>query len=319
MPTRAPIKTKLSVLHANLLSQLPWLVHGFSTRTGGSSRVYGKSDLNLGFTQDDSRAAVERNRTVFLREIAAVTRKHASARVSRNASHKAPISLWPLITLHQIHSDIIRHIDSIPGSTRDAISGEPLSGDGLITATPGLLLAIQTADCLPTILVDARQRVIGVFHAGWRGTVKRIVEKGVGEMHRSFGSHPRDIKAAIGPGIGGCCYEVGEEVRTKFESQFGYGATLFREMKESDPVREKYPLLFMTARAPGHGELPPKIFLDLAEANRQQLLAAGVAKKNIEVSPLCTQCHPELLFSYRAEKGKTGRMMAVAGIRAKKN
>jgi copper oxidase (laccase) domain-containing protein len=123
------------------------------------------------------------------------------------------------------------------------------------------------------------------------------------------------MKAAIGPGIQGCCYEVGEEVRTKFESQFDYAARLFREIKESDPVREKYPLLFLTARAPGHSDLPKKIFLDLVEANRQQLIAVGVPKRSIETSPLCTNCHPELLFSYRAEKGKTGRMMAVAGIK----
>ena len=146
-------------------------------------------------------------------------------------------------------------------------------------------------------------------------TVKRIVEKGVGEIIRCFGSRPQDLKAAIGPGIHGCCYEVGEEVRTKFESQFGYAGRLFREVKESDPVREKYPLLFLSARAPGHGELPPKIFLDLVEANRQQLVATGVPAKSIEASPLCTNCRPELLFSYRAEKGRTGRLMGVAGIR----
>jgi len=216
-----------------------------------------------------------------------------------------------LITLRQVHSDIIHCVDSIPEP-----GAEPLSGDGLITATPGLLLAIQTADCLPVILVDAKRHVVGVFHAGWRGTVQRIVEKGVGEMHRCFGSRPRDLKAAIGPGIGGCCYEVGEEVRTKFESQFEYAASLFHEVKESDPVREKYPLLFLTARAPGHSDLPKKIFLDLVEANRQQLLAAGVPAKNIEASALCTNCHPGQLFSYRAEKGKTGRLMAVAGIKA---
>jgi YfiH family protein len=156
---------------------------------------------------------------------------------------------------------------------------------------------------------------VGVFHAGWRGTVKRIVEKGVGEMQRWFGTRAEDIKAAIGPGVGGCCYEVGEEVRTRFESQFSYAAKLFREVKDSDPVREKYPLLFLSARAPGHGELPPKIFLDLAEANRRQLLSLGVPAKSIETSPMCTNCRTDQLFSYRAEKGKTGRMMAVAGIR----
>jgi polyphenol oxidase len=314
VPTRAPIKSKLTILRAKHLSEFPWLVHGFSTRVGGSSRAYGKGDLNLGLTKDDSRAAVERNRAAFLHEIGAVPRKRpgkdpcgdSRPRLSRRAKLDGNC-LWPLVTLRQIHSDIIRCVDFVPE--------EPLTGDGLITATPGLLLAIQTADCLPVILVDTRRRVVGVFHAGWRGTVSRIVEKGVGEMHRCFATNPRDIKAAIGPGIGGCCYEVGEEVRIKFESQFEDGASLFRETKDSDPVREKYPLLFLTARAPGHSELPKKLFLDLVEANRQQLLAAGVPKKNIEASPLCTNCHPELLFSYRAEKGKTGRMMGVAGIR----
>jgi YfiH family protein len=288
----------IAPLRAHQLEQLPWLVHGFSTRVGGSSHVYGKRDLNLGFTKDDSRTAVERNRQAFLKKLGAVTRSRKGA------------SLWPLITLRQIHSDIIRHIES-----PDLADKEPLTGDGMITATPELLLAIQTADCLPVIVVDTKRHAVGVFHSGWRGTVQRIVEKGVGEMVRRFGSRPRDLKAAIGPGIQGCCYEVGEDVRTRFESQFSYAASLFREIKESDPVREKYPLLFLTARAPGHGELPPKIFLDLVQANRQQLLAAGVPKKRIEASPLCTNCHPELLFSYRAEKGKTGRMMGVVGIR----
>ena len=301
MPTRATNKTKLTILRARHLSALPWLVHGFSTRVAGFSRAYGNRDLNLGFTKDDSKAAVERNRAAFLQELGVVASLRRGSKTGKNSN-------WPLITLRQIHSDVIHRVDSIPG--------EPLFGDGMITATPGLLLAIQTADCLPVILVDAKSHAVGVFHAGWRGTVQRIVEKGVGEMHRCFGTRPRDLKAAIGPGIQGCCYEVGEEVRTKFESQFEYGSELFREIKESDPVREKYPLLFLTARAPGHSVLPKKIFLDLVEANRRQLLAAGLAKKNIESSPLCTNCHPEMLFSYRAEKGKTGRMMGVAGIRA---
>jgi YfiH family protein len=299
VPSRASSKTKLTILRANHL-RLSWLIHGFSTRIGGFSSTYGKGDLNLGLTKDDVKATVERNRGAFLRELEAVTYK-------RRGLHNAGGSLWPLITVRQIHSDIIHRVDSIPS--------EPLTGDGLITVAPGLLLAIQAADCLPVMLVDPKHRAVGVFHAGWRGTVKRIVEKGVGEMHRCFGSRPQDLKAAIGPGIQGCCYEVGAEVRTKFESQFAYAANLFREVKESDPVREKYPLLFLTARAPGHSELPTRIFLDLVEANRQQLLAAGVLKKNIDASPLCTNCHPDLLFSHRAEKSKTGRMMGVVGIR----
>jgi hypothetical protein len=275
------------------LFRLPWLVHGFSTRTGGFSKAYGGHSLNLGFTKHDSRAAVERNRAEFQRQVGAVTGK----------------KLWPLVTLRQIHSDLIHCISKPPE--------EKLSGDGLVTDTPGNLLGIQTADCLPVMLVDTKRRAVGVFHAGWRGTVQRIVEKGVGQMRGCFGTCPRDIKAAIGPGIHGCCYQVGEEVRVKFESQFDYASDLFREVKESDPIREKYPLLFLTARAPGHSELPTNIFLDLVEANRRQLMAVGVSAKNIHASPLCTSCRTDLLFSHRAEKGVTGRMMAVAGIRPK--
>ncbi|MFZ0290245.1 MAG: peptidoglycan editing factor PgeF [Candidatus Sulfotelmatobacter sp.] len=295
MSNRVPKQAKLNVLHATHLSKFPWLVHGFSTRVGGFSRVYGKAALNLGLTKDDSKSAVQRNRAAFLAELGAKCKSNSGS------------SLWPLVTLRQIHSDIIRFVEPPVESQ--------LVGDGLVTNTPGLLLAIRTADCLPIILVDSQLRAVGVFHAGWRGTIKRIVEKGVGEMRRRFGSRARDLKAAIGPGIHGCCYEVGEEVREKFESQFGYAAKLFREVEEPDPVREKYPMLFLTARAPGHSNLPKKIFLDLVEANRQQLLAVGVPAKSIEASSLCTNCRTDLLFSYRAEKGKTGRMMGVVGIR----
>ena len=305
MPNRVSQRAKFNVLRAQHLSKYPWLVHGFSTRVAGFSRAYGGGALNLGFTKDDRKAVVERNRTAFLTELGAENSR--SAEVSRRSPRRAESLLWPLVTLRQIHSDLIYTVDS-PAETH-------FVGDGLITATPGLLLGIQTADCLPVILVDPKRSAVGVFHAGWRGTVKRIVEKGAGEMRRRFGSRPSDLKAAIGPGIHGCCYEVGEEVREKFESQFAYAAKLFREVEESDPVREKYPMLFLTARAPGHSVLPKKIFLDLVEANRQQLLAVGVPGKNIEASPLCTNCRTDLLFSYRAEKGRTGRMMGVVGIR----
>jgi polyphenol oxidase len=291
VPAKLSGKAKCEILHADSLAPLPWLIHGFSTRPGGVSKVYGGKTLNLGFTEQDSRAAVERNRGAFLRQLGAIDKGRT----------------WPMIALRQIHSDLIHCISKAPQSA--------LAGDGLITQTPGLLLTILTADCLPVILADAKRRAIGVFHAGWRGTVRRIVEKGVGEMRRCFGTSPSDIRAAIGPGVHGCCYNVGREVRTQFEAQFEYGSELFREVEESDPVREKYPLLFLTARAPGHSELPRKIFLDLVEANRRQLLATGVAAKNISASPLCSSCRTDLLFSYRAEKGVTGRMMAAAGIR----
>ena len=288
---KAPKTSQLQIFRAAPLTRLEWLVHGFSTRLGGSSRAYGGKALNLGFTPHDSRVAVERNRDAFLKGLGATSRRHQ----------------WPLVTLRQIHSDLIHCVAKPPD--------EPLVGDGLITTTPGIILAIQTADCLPIILVDSKRRAVGVFHAGWRGTLKRIIEKGVGEMRRRFGTRPADIKAAIGPGVHDCCYEVGPEVHDQFKSQFAYAASLFRTVKESDPIREKYPLLFLSARAPGHSELPHKILLNLVEANRRQLIAAGVSARNMTASSLCTSCRTDLLFSYRAEKGVTGRLMGAVGIR----
>lgn len=290
MPTRVPVTSQLKILQTPHLEKLPWLIHGFSTRQGGYSRAYGGHALNLGFTKTDSRAAVERNRAALLAKLGAGGRRP-----------------WPLVTLRQIHSDIIHAITAPPD--------EPLVGDGLVTNVPGIVLAVQTADCLPVILVDTKKRAVGVFHAGWRGTVKRIVEKGVGAMRLHFGSRPGDLEAAIGPGVRNCCYTVGEEVRANFRSQFGYAEKLFHQVEESDPVREKYPMLFLTARAPGHSTLPVKIFLDLAEANRRQLLDVGVSAKKIQASELCTSCNTDTLFSHRAERGNTGRLMGVAGIR----
>ncbi len=300
MVTERVANNKLQLLRSGKLVKLPWLIHAFSTRRGGVSRSYGGNALNLGFTQHDTRAAVERNRELFLKKLGA-----GSSR-----------SRWPLVSLRQIHSDLIHRIDGLPADqvTKAPMAGEWV-GDGLVTNIPGVIVAVQAADCLPIILADRKRRAVGVFHAGWRGTVQRIVEKGVGEMRKCFGSDPRHLVAAIGPGVQGCCYEVGDEVRTRFDAQFAYAETLFREVNESDPVREKYPLLFLTARAPGHSELPVKLFLDLVEANRRQLLDAGVPAMNIDTTALCTACHTDLLFSFRAEEGVTGRMMAAAGIR----
>lgn len=288
--SKAKLPPKIKILQAPSLARIPWLVHGFSTRQGGWSRVYGGNSLNLGFTSDDSRAAVLRNR---------------QALVSSFGRGRKPG--WELATLRQVHSDLI-HLTSRKPQHLPA-------GDGMITAEAGLLLAVLTADCLPVIVVDPKHRAVGVFHAGWRGTVKRIVQKGVGEMRKHFGSNPAQLRAAIGPGIRNCCYQVGPEVRDTFAAQFAYGSGLFRETKERNDIHERYPLLFLTARAPGHSELPKKIFLDLAEANRRQLLDAGIPAKNTSDMGLCTSCKTDLFFSHRAEKGRTGRMMAVVGIR----
>jgi purine-nucleoside/S-methyl-5'-thioadenosine phosphorylase / adenosine deaminase len=268
-----------------------WLVHGFSTRQGGASEAYGGQALNLGFTRDDSRDSVERNRSLFMSAAGA-------------GSKTQP---WPLITLRQIHSDLIQIV-------RSATPG-PLTGDGMVTSVSGIALGILTADCFPVLLVDTRNKAVGAFHCGWRPAVKRMVEKGLGVMRREYGTRPEDVYAAIGPGIQSCCYAVGDELKEQFESQFGYGTELFHSVQESDPVREKYPLLFMNMRAPGHGDLCLRPHLDLREANRRQLLSSGVPEKNISALKHCTACDTRNFFSHRAEKGHTGRMLAVIGMK----
>jgi copper oxidase (laccase) domain-containing protein len=146
--------------------------------------------------------------------------------------------------------------------------------------------------------------------------VARIVERGVGRLRAEFGSQPRDLTAAIGPGIGRCCYSVGEEVRMEFASQFSYADSLFEEVFDLDPIKEKYPMLFLTARAPGHSNLGPSLHLDLVEANRRQLMDAGIAPEKIYALNLCTACDTKRFFSHRAEQGFTGRMVSAIGIRA---
>ena len=283
----------IEVLLAEAFSGVPWLVHGFSTRPGGVSTCYGSKSLNLGITAHDTHANVERNRELFEKAVGAVSDGG---------------SPWPLVQVHQIHSAIIHRVDA-------PLAHAP-AGDGMITSTPSLLLGIKTADCVPVLVADVKRRVVGAFHAGWRGTAARIVEKGVGEMRRQFKSNPRDLRAAIGPCIRKCCYSVGAEVRAEFESQFTYAAELFEEVFDSNAVHVKYPMLFLNQRAPGHGDLGPELHLDLVAANQRQLEDAGVRNEHISVVNGCTACDTARFFSHRAEFGKTGRMMAVIGIRA---
>jgi polyphenol oxidase len=284
-------KAKSEVLCAPKFQKHPWLIHGFSTRLGGVSSEYGGSSLNLGVTEHDSRANVEQNREIFAQAIGATNKGHA----------------WPLVQLKQVHSGVVHRVN--------APTEAPLTGDGLITNVPELLLGVKTADCIPVLVVDTKKRAVGAFHAGWRGTVARIVEKGIGELRKHYGTNPRDIEAAIGPGVHSCCYTVGEELIHAFEAQFAYAKELFHEEYDFESLHNKYPMLFLNQRAPGHGEPATKIQLDLVEANRRQLLDAGVPEKNIFAFDDCTSCDTTRFFSHRAEFGKTGRMMAAIGIR----
>jgi YfiH family protein len=278
--------------------KLPWLWHGFATRRGGISSVYAREgsagELNLGFTADDDHQNVLHNRELLAE---AVTRRAKT----------------PLLLLRQIHSGVVY---SAGEGSVCRIDG-PCRGDGMITGEPGVLLGVQTADCTPVLVADRKKKVVAAFHAGWRGTVRRIVENGIGSMRLEFGSRPEDLVAAIGPTIGACCYTVGEEVIGEFESQFAYARELFHEVYDTDPVRQKYPMLFLTQRAPGHSPIGPGTHLDLAEANRRQLLDAGLKPSAIRVVGGCTMCQPELFFSHRGSKGRCGRMLSVIGVKGK--
>jgi YfiH family protein len=273
----------LRILQVHAFSNLPWLLHGFSTKPGGVSIQDGQKVLNLGFTEWDTKENVLENRCRFQSALGATDIK--------------------LISLKQIHSDVI-HVFDAPRS-------EICQGDASATNRPGLLLGIQTADCVPILLVDPKKRAVAAVHAGWRGTLARIVVKAIGRMQMQFKSQPDDLLAAIGPAMGGCCYEVGTEVATQFLSQFAEAPDWFDEFRTGD---EPNPVQWLNMMPPGHQPPPKNVLLDLRKANRAQLLGAGLRAPNIFVSDLCTACHRGLLFSYRKEGAASGRLMSVIGL-----
>jgi len=182
-----------------------------------------------------------------------------------------PALMGRLALLKQIHS-----ATCLAAEGRTGLIGD---GDALVENTPGVSVAVRTADCLPILLVDERCRAVAAVHAGWRGTVAGIARHAVAALHARFGSKAADLHAAIGPGIGKCCYQVGPEVA----GQFGEN---------------------------GHAHI------DLAEANRAQLLEAGVTARRIYRSNLCTMCGAAEFHSYRRDREAAGRMVSYAGIQA---
>ena len=182
----------------------------------------------------------------------------------------APISQDGMATLTQIHSAV---------SVIASAAGCAGEGDALIASQPGVTVSVRTADCLSILLADETTRTVAAIHAGWRGSALHIAAATVARLEREFGVRPSNVYAAIGPGIGGCCYQVGAEVREKFGLA---GAGL----------------------------------LDLARENRAQLLNAGVPPGHIDVFNLCTACHPAQLHSWRRDKDGAGRMISYIRIRS---
>ena len=174
-----------------------------------------------------------------------------------------------LATVKQIHS-----ATCVAAQGR---SGVLCEADAIIENTPGNAIAVKTADCIPVLLVDERRRAAAAVHAGWRGTAARIVTAAIEAMAGRFGTDPADLHAAIGPGIGPCCYEVGAEVMAQFGGQ-------------------------------GRG------YLDLEAENRRQLEDSGVTPGKIYASHLCTMCRSEEFHSFRRDREAAGRLYSFIGI-----
>jgi YfiH family protein len=291
----------LQILESPALAKLDWLVHGFSTRPGGASKLTSSDGtpqtekdrvLNLGFTDWDSRARVLENRKKFFHAIGADKLR--------------------AVTLRQIHSDVAHRVDA---ASIETVKEAP-RGDALFTRDPGILLVVQTADCIPILLADTKRRAVAAIHAGWRGTLRCIAAKTLGRMQMEFGTQPEDVIAALGPGIGRCCYEVGSEVARDFDAQFPNAREWFEGPFDALASGENDPnwLPWLTMKPPGHQPPPLRVHLDLIAANHAILAGAGIPARQISSSGLCTACRTDLLFSYRRER-TTGRMMAAIGIR----
>lgn len=243
----------------------PTLVrHAISTRVGGVSRGSYQS-MNISYKVSDDPLRVEENRQLLSRSL-------------EMDIHKA-------VYLTQIHSDKVFKLDS----SNLPPKGEPLGqGDALITNLPKVPIFILVADCLPILFYDQTHKAIGLAHAGWRGTVAQIAVKTLKAMTEAYGTNPADVKIVLGPAIGACCYEVGRDVKEKFDS-FAYAEAV---LEQSGKARWK---------------------LNIPEANARQLLEAGAAEDHLIRSNLCTINHIDLFYSHRAEAGGdqlTGRFGA---------
>lgn len=242
-----------------LLSQFPDLIAAESTRYGGVS-VAPFASLNLGINTDDLPENVDENRRRFFKVLG------VEEYVAGFASS------------HQVHgTDVLFATEA----------GRYTGYDALITNKPGLLVGVTVADCVPVLIYDKANRAVAAVHAGWRGTVGRIVSKTLEAMQHQFGTKADECYAFVGTCIDECSFEVGPEVAEQFAVEF----------KRTD-------------------HQSTKAFINLKGANRQQLIDFGIPESQIDVSTFSTVLHNDRYFSYRAENGQTGRMLAIIGVRA---
>ena len=205
--------------------------------------------------------------------------------------HALGLKAAELVTPEQVHGLHIARVsraDTGRGAReyQDAIQ----QTDALVTDEPGLPLMLCFADCTPILFLDPVHRAVGIAHGGWKGTVGRIAQQTVQRMQAEFGTDPTELLAGIGPAIGPCCYEVGPEVAGQFRAAFpGHEAELLQEQAGS-------------------------CHLNLWQANRLQLLEAGLKSSHIDMADTCTSCKHSWFYSYRADGGRTGRMAAVIAL-----
>jgi polyphenol oxidase len=324
-PLRLVSRNGLTWLESIALSRFRWLAHGFSTRLGPPSADPGAdpqrhNEFNLGLTAGAQPRLVEQNRRLFAATLG---------------------EFQVIASLHQIHSALVYQVAStasgraedvhllldyrpggwpLPPTRQDGYNNEAAldkdpPGDALVTGETGVLLTVRVADCLPVLIADRRLRLVAAIHAGWRGALARIVEKTVGEMHRIFNSKPGDLVASLGPCIGPCCYEVGDEVVEAFTGRFAGAGSFLHKPPETDKLPDRYAVLFYHQAPPGHKRPRSKMHLDLAAAARAQLIAAGLEPSAIHGTSYCTACRGDLFFSHRRDGARAGRMMAAIGLR----
>jgi YfiH family protein len=262
------------------MSLFPEITAGFSSRLGGVSQAP-FSTLNLGLHVNDTQEDVVRNRE---RVADAVGQPFTSFTYAEQV-HGKDIAI---VSLNE------------QGMGRDSRETALQAKDGFITKENGIVLCAQFADCVPLYFYDPVQRVVALAHAGWKGTVLNISMATISLMTHTFGSQPSDIRAAIGPSIGVCCYEVDQTVASRVRLVF-----------EETQILPKDQEAIITDKGNG------KYMLNLQLLNQKLIEQAGILSSHIEVTQLCTSCRTDLFFSHRKEGGSTGRMIAWIGLRPK--
>lgn len=264
------LKNEVAYLTFPELQKLNFIKHAFSTKLGGVSQIEFAS-MNLGFNRGDTRENVLEN----------------YCRLCRTLN----INIDDLVASSQDHGTFVRCVDEKDKGIGIFRKHDVESVDGLLTNVPGVALVTYYADCVPIYFVDPKKKVVGLAHAGWRGTVGCIGEKMIEKMQKEYASSANDVICAIGPSIGRCCFEVGEDVMQNFFSIKNI------DMKEASQKLSD-----------------GKYAVDLQNTNRQILVNAGVNEKNIHVANVCTCCNGDILFSHRQTRGKRGTMVAVIEI-----